>query len=330
LEEDKNFCARTDLAVEAHEILKEDKINGIEIFEQDLKDIFITKVNIKEQSAAEKLNKSIGSYITIDCVNLRDNIVEYRERVIKILAENISQLVDNRKFENTLIVGLGNWNVTPDALGPKVVSKVLVTRHIKNILPEELKNSVRAVSAISPGVLGLTGLETFEIIKGLCEKTKPDLIILVDALAARNASRINSTIQVSNTGITPGMGMGNKRVALDKSSLETEIISLGVPTVIDAATLVNDTMDKILSTMESAVKNSEHARDFYAMLNELDTHEKYNLIKQILDPYEQNMFVTPKEVDEVIERLSNIISNAINIFLHDEITLRDINRFINS
>lgn len=258
---------------------------------------------------------------------LNKNSVECRRQAIKILADSIKKLLADKKFDNILIVGLGNWNITADALGPKVISKVLVTRHMKNFVANELKNTLRTVSAVSPGVLGITGIETFEIVKGICERTKPDLTIIVDSLAARNSSRINSTIQLADTGITPGAGMGNKRVTLDKESLGCEVISIGVPTVIDAATLINDTMDKILNVMvEAYEKNFEH--DFMLNLSNLSSDEKYNLITEILNPYEENMFVTPKEVDEVIERLSNIIANAINISLHNSITLDDIDNFL--
>lgn len=324
--EDK-FSVRTDLALESYQMNKDSNLDGIEIKTQSFDDIQVTIVKITNTNGEKKLSKPIGNYITIECPKLVKNNVKYREQIIKILSDNINKLLENKKHDNVLIIGLGNWNITPDALGPKVISKVLVTRHIKNFIPDELKNSVRCVSAISPGVLGITGLETFEVVKGICEKTNPDLIFVIDSLAARSSSRINSTIQLSNTGISPGAGMGNKRVALDKKTLGSEIISIGVPTVIDAATLVNDTMDKILDAMRDLCeKNFE--RDFFDTLNNIDSMQKYSMIKNILDPYEENMFVTPKEVDEVIERLSNIIANAINISLHNSINLDDINRFI--
>lgn len=303
------------------------EIKGIKIFTEDFKNIHVTTVKIINDNGEKKIGKPKGTYITIESPMLNKNSVECRRQSIKILADSIKKLLADKKFDNILIVGLGNWNITADALGPKVISKVLVTRHMKNFVANELKNTLRTVSAVSPGVLGITGIETFEIVKGICERTKPDLTIIVDSLAARNSSRINSTIQLADTGITPGAGMGNKRVTLDKESLGCEVISIGVPTVIDAATLINDTMDKILNVMvEAYEKNFEH--DFMLNLSNLSSDEKYNLITEILNPYEENMFVTPKEVDEVIERLSNIIANAINISLHKSITLDDIDNFL--
>lgn len=326
----ENKFIRTDLAIESREMYKTNQIGGVKIITQDFKNIRVTSVGIINSIGEKNLNKPRGTYVTLECPFLEKNSLDYREQVIKILAHNLKKLVykkNKTKPENILIFGLGNKNITADSLGPKTVSKVLVTRHIKNFIPEELKNFIKTVSAISPGVLGVTGLETFEILKGICEKTKPDLAIIIDSLAARNISRINSTIQLADTGITPGAGVNNKRKSLNKYTLGCDVISIGVPTVIDAATLVNDTMDKIIDEMISFSKqNFEH--DFFITFNNLDSDEKYSLIKKILSPYENNMFVTPKEVDNVIERLSNIIANAINICLHEKITEQDIDKFI--
>jgi spore protease len=316
-----NFSIRTDLAIEIPDlkervIKSEDSIDDdVEVLNKSIKQIKITEVKIKNNASAKRLGKEQGTYITIEYKQLyKDNA--YHENIVDVLTNNIKHLMRNNSSNNILIIGLGNWNITPDALGPKVVSKVLVTRHIKNFLPNAIKNSVKTVSAISPGVLGITGLETSEVVKGICEKTKPDLLIIIDSLAARDTSRLNSTIQITNTGITPGMGMGNKRTKLSKEQLNTEIISIGVPTVIDAATLVNDTMDQILYSVMDFFKHNVDQHAFLSTLNELNNQKKYDIIKKTLTPYGQNMFVTPKEVDEVIDRLSNIISDSINIAIH--------------
>ena len=172
--------------------------------------------------------------------------------------------------------------------------------------------------------MGITGIETGEIIKGLVEKLKPSLVIAIDALAARRSSRINATIQMSDTGVAPGAGVGNPRMILNKETLGVPVIAIGVPTVVDAATLVSDTMDRILSGM---IAQAEENSPFYEMLQNLEQEEKYTMIAELLDPYTENMFVTPKEVDAVIERLANIIANSINIALHPGITLKDIGRY---
>ena len=330
----KNFSVRTDLALEACQTsdFYSSDLSGVKVSTQDFKNnISVTSVNIINENGERKLLKPKGIYITIECQDLRKNNTECREAVTKILVSNIKKLLSDisstteKKYKNILVVGLGNRKITPDALGSKTISKILVTRHLKNFVPDELKNK-NCVSAISPGVLGVTGLETLEVIKSLCDTIKPDLIFIIDSLAARSSSRINSTIQLSNTGIAPGAGIGNKQPALDKKSLGCDIISIGVPTVIDAATLVNDTVDKILDIISSS-HEKKFMHDLFDILNKFDSERKYELIKNILEPYHENMFVTPKEVDEVIERLSDIIADAINISLHDEVTINNLNKF---
>ncbi len=324
----------TDLAIEANEtrldLAKQtdspEDSEGVEVSTEELENILVTTVEVTNEKGAKDIGKPIGTYITIESSALRDNDVYTHEKIIQILSQNIGKLHNLNKDDLVLIVGLGNWQVTPDALGPKTVSKLLVTRHVanKDILPPEIENDVRSVAAISPGVLGNTGIETCEIVKGIVDKIKPQLVIAIDALAARKTGRINTTIQIANTGVTPGGGMGNPRKALNEETLGVPVLAMGVPTVIDAATLTNDTINRILEDM---IKQTEHGSDFFNTLKHLEEEEKYNLILDILNPYE-NMFVTPKEVDAVIERLSNILGNALNIALHPGIETKDINRYL--
>ena len=326
---------RTDLAVESAELVRSgeqmeelEDIPGVRMsVKQTGEDqaIKTTWIEIYNETGAEQMGKPIGNYITVESESMKRNDVEAHEAIIKILAEQLVKLRDIHEESIILVVGLGNWHVTPDALGPKVVSKILVTRHIMEQLPEDLEGSVRPVSAVSPGVMGLTGIETSDIVKGIVDRIKPDLVIAVDALAARHASRINATIQMSDTGIQPGAGMGNRRTALNEKHLGVPVIAIGVPTVVDAATLVNDSLDLMLSAMAEELPEGS---PFFNMLGSLEGSEKYALICDVLDPYAGNMFVTPKEVDAVIERLSNIIANAVNIALHPGISKEDINRYI--
>lgn len=319
---------RTDLAIEARELAQEsgndEALDGVTVQTENLSHCTITHVRIDTPSGSEKMGKPIGNYITIESDCLKENDIQRHETIMHETAKNISQLAKLKKNATILVVGLGNWNITPDALGPKVISKILVTRHLHDTLPDELTNTVRSVAAISPGVMGITGIETGEIIKGVVAKLKPDLVVAIDALAARKFSRINATIQMSDTGVSPGAGVGNKRMTLDEKSLGVPVIALGVPTVVDAATLVNDTMDRLLAEM---IAQTKEGSEFYKMLHSMDTDEKYQLILEILNPYVGNMFVTPKEVDAVIDRLANIIANAINMALHPGITMEDINRY---
>ena len=324
------FSIRTDLAIESHEMLHTEEegaaLEGIKVTvgEENI-GIRLTSIEILNEEGAEKMGRPIGTYITIESEAMRDNDTIAHEEIAEILARELGKLHCLGNDDVILVAGLGNWNVTPDALGPKVVEKILVTRHIAPAMPQELKGKARPVSAISPGVMGMTGIETLEILSGIVEHIRPSLVIAIDALAARQANRINTTIQMSNTGIHPGAGVGNKRKALNQVTLGVPVIAIGVPTVVDAATLVNDTLDRMLDSM---IQETEIGSEFYSMLQNLAEEEKYILIKKILDPYTGNMFVATKEVDAVIERLSKIIANALNIALHPGIHLSDMNRYI--
>lgn len=332
-EQEKKFNIRTDLAIEAREMIRHKdvddapEIEGVKVTTEEIEpmNIVVTWVEIFNEQGVKNMGKPIGNYITIESETMKDNDREAHEKIIEVLSKQLISLRKIGEDSLILVVGLGNWNVTPDALGPKVVSKVLVTRHIKNTLPKLIDESVRPVSAISPGVMGLTGIETVEIIKGVVDRINPDLVIAIDALAARRTNRINATIQMSDTGVNPGSGVGNKRMALNEETLGVPVIAIGVPTVVDAATLVNDTMDKILDSM---IEEVESGSEFYETLKSLEDQEKYHIITELLNPYAGNMFVTPKEVDAVIDRLSNIIANSINIALHPGINVDDINRYV--
>lgn len=327
----KNYSVRTDLAIEVTEMItketNEKNIEGVEISieEDEEKDIHISWVKIKNEIGEKNMGKPIGNYVTIESEAIKENDTLIHEKITDIFSKNLIKICNLNKNSTILIVGLGNWNVTPDALGPKVISKVLVTRHLKDSLPKEIDENVRPVCAISPGVMGITGIETVEIVKGVVDRLNPDIVIAIDALATRKTSRINSTIQMSDTGVAPGAGMGNKRKILNKETLGVPVIAIGVPTVVDAGTLVNDTIDLMIDILVNEVKTGS---EFYKMIKDLDREEKYNLINNVLNPYTGNLFVTPKEVDAVVERLSKIIANAINIAIHPAIDFDDINRYI--
>lgn len=326
----KSFSIRTDLAIEARELATAgnaeatDALEGVEVKTKETLDYFLTHVRIYSDEGSQRMGKPKGEYITLESEKLKENDIDCHEKIIRILSESIRSLVPLGKEDCILVAGLGNWNITPDALGPKVVSKILVTRHLQGTLPEEIEKTVRPVAAVSPGVMGITGIETGEILKGIIEKLHPSLLIAIDALAARRSNRINAAIQLSDTGVTPGAGVGNKRMTLNKETLGIPVIAIGVPTVVDAATLVNDTMDRILAEM---MQQTEKGTAFYQTLQSLETEEKYQMITEILDPYTGNLFVTPKEVDAVIDRLANIIANAVNIAIHPGITMDDINKY---
>ncbi|MDO5388589.1 MAG: GPR endopeptidase [Clostridia bacterium] len=320
------FSPYTDLALEtAENICRSASAEGVSMKTEkpNLKNTTITSVNITSQKGAETMGKPCGTYITLESSYIKENDIEAHEELISILSKYIKSLCP-KNTKTTLVIGLGNYQVTPDALGPKVVDKVLVTRHIKESVPQDINNSVSSVAALAPGVMGMTGIETVEVVKGVTDHVKPDLVIAVDALAARKVSRVNSTIQLSDTGVAPGAGVGNKRKTIDKETLGVPVIAIGVPTVVDAATMANDTIERVI---EALLSESKKGSSFYNMLKDTAEEEKYSLIREVLDPYAENMFVTPKEVDAVMENLVNIISNSINIALHPGIEPNDINRY---
>jgi spore protease len=330
---------RTDLTLEAQELLKENEIrekgeeavseaepDGIDVENAGDEEIKITRVRITSAAGERALGKAMGNYITLEVPGIRYNDQSLFENTSKALASELASILKLRDDSVVLVVGLGNWNVTPDALGPKTVSSIMVTRHLIEYVPEEIEDGIRAVCAVAPGVLGITGIETGEIIRGIVEKVKPDVVIAIDALASRKLERVNTTIQLADTGISPGSGVGNKRMELSEKTMGVPVIAIGVPTVVDAATMANDAIDMVLDSMINEVPQGT---EFYKMMKSIDRDEKYLLIQEVLRPYLGDLIVTPKEIDETILRLSKVIANGLNIALHKGITKDDVNRYIN-
>ena len=262
---DSNFFPRTDLAIEISDLLKLDQaedyqIPGVEIQEKKLADenLHITRVRILDETGEKQMGKPKGDYITIECPGIKENRPELHQKVIDVAAQSIVSLLPKTAKHplNVLVIGLGNRFATPDTLGPKVANQVFVTRHIALKAPELMEEDMAHLSSFAPSVMGLTGIETAEIIRGVAENVKPDCIIAIDALAARNVSRINTTIQISDTGISPGAGVGNCRKELNEETIGCKVIAIGVPTVVDTATLVSDTLSEITQQM---VRQAEHS-----------------------------------------------------------------------
>ncbi len=331
----RNRDIRTDLALEAREILREEAMKSKEGWQGDPKGVVvenagdeqikISRVRVVSSEGEQAIGKPMGNYITIEVPGLREEDQDLFEDTCRVLADELSSLINLGEKSTVFIVGLGNWNVTPDALGPKVVSSVMVTRHLVQYVPEQIDQSVRPVCAVAPGVLGITGIETGEVVKGIVEKVRPDLIIAIDALASRKMNRVSTTIQIADTGISPGSGVGNRRMELSRETMGVPVIAIGVPTVVDAATMANDTIDLVLDSM---IKQAPQGSDFYKMLADIDPEEKYQLIREVLEPYIGNLIVTPKEIDDIIDRISKVIANGLNIALHRGITPRDVNRYM--
>lgn len=314
----------TDLVLEAHQVLLQTSqlpsIDGIKSHVEDLGDIEVSTIEISSQAAAERIGKAQGKYITIESSGLREKDSRLEERVHKVLQQKLEQIMDLKEDTKVLVVGLGNWNVTPDSLGPSVVEKLHVTRHLMALYPDRLGPGFRNVCAISPGVLGLTGIETSEIIYGLVGRVNPDLVIAIDALAARSLHRLHTTIQISDTGIYPGSGVGNRRQGLTSQDLGIPVIALGVPTVVDAATLTNDVIDLMIQAMKKEASGlSENISQVLQLLDGFTGDEKQKFIREVLSPSIGRMMVTPKEVDRLLTDISNLVAGSLNAALHPRV-----------
>ena len=316
----EKYNIRTDLALEEKERFESDQVEvqGVVLEEEYDKEreIRVTTVRIETENGAKTMGKPVGTYLTIEAPNLSspDEGIhrEVSEELAKYLIEVMKKIIPESEHDKeVLVIGLGNRQATPDALGPYVADNLNVTRHIvkeygKYAALEEM-NCV--VSAIVPGVMAQTGMETAEIIKGVVRETKPDLLIVIDALAARNSRRLNRTIQNADTGINPGSGVGNYRNAITKETIGVPVIAIGVPTVVDAVTIVSDTMENLLSALET----SESLKGVGLVLGGYSEAEKYELIKELIAPNLNSMFMTPKDIDETVKRLSYTISEGLNL-----------------
>ena len=301
-EQESLYVSRTDLAVEIQEELREHTpLDGILVRtkvdrQKGIKETVITVENEKGEKA---LLKPKGTYITIEGEDLSSSDESYHKTMCHALFCHLKKLL--KGYEHILVAGLGNQEVTPDALGPYVVSNLAITRHLKK---ENLLEQGVTLSAISPGVMAQTGMETGEIIKALVKEIHPDVIVAVDALAARSSERLNKTIQISDTGISPGSGVGNHRKEITKKTMGVKVIAVGVPTVIAVPTIVNDALEMLLQALgESRLQNS---------YEEFTEQEKFQLAREILAPDLADMYVTPKNIDEVVKKISYTISEAFN------------------
>lgn len=352
----EKYNVRTDLAIEAHELLQEreqttqrETISGVIVKERDEEGVHISTVEITNEGA-KKLGKKAGSYITFEVQGIRNKDTELQEVVERVFAKEFNQFMKQlgiKEDATCLVVGLGNWNVTPDALGPIAVENLLITKHIFELQPEQISDGFRPVSAITPGVMGITGIETSDIIQGVIDKTKPDFVIAIDALAARNIERVNTTIQVSDSGIHPGSGVGNKRKELSKETLGIPVIAVGIPTVVDAVSITSDTIDYVLKHFGREMKEGnkpsrsltpagmtfgekrtlteedlpelETRKNIFGMIGGLEEDEKRQLIREVLSPLGHNLMVTPKEVDVFIEDMANVLAAGLNAALHGDV-----------
>ncbi len=326
------YQIRTDLAIES---IKNIKGISEEVIEENIK---ITKVSVDDKTS-KLINKKKGNYITIEFEDVTD-IANY-EKVKKKFINELSNLLNILKIDkkaSCLIIGLGNSKSTPDSLGPLTVNNIIVTNHLFEL--DELSNDYRRVSVLIPGVMGQTGLETSDVISSIVNKFNPDFLIVIDALASQSIERVNKTIQITDTGIHPGSGIGNSRKEISFETLNVPCIAIGVPTVVDAITIVSDTINymhkhytysklninnpthKLMVTKPNYLKekipvNKKDKETLLGIVGTLEENEIKQLLFEVLTPIGYNMMVTPKEVDFLIEKLSNLIGNGINETLHN-------------
>lgn len=350
MKHEEDYVVRTDLALEAQEMnVKDDPASsdsdGIEVEESEKNEIKITYVTVDE-AGAERIGKKAGHYVTLESQAIRKQDTRLQADLSKMVSRQLRKLLINtgvNEQQKGLVVGLGNHHITPDALGPLVIDHVMVTTHLFELQPETVAEGYRPVSAVTPGVMGVTGIETSDMVHGIIEEVKPDFVIVIDALASRSISRINATIQLSDTGIHPGSGVGNKRKEISRETYGIPVISIGVPTVVDAVTITSDTIDYVLkhfgrewrekdrpsnalspalnpferkTLTDEDLPDEEQSKAVLGMFGQLPAEEKKQLIKEVLTPLGHNLMVTPKEVDGFIRDMAHVIATGINGALH--------------
>ncbi|GLB29035.1 germination protease [Lacrimispora amygdalina] len=324
---ENTFEVRTDLAVEEKESFPGDggEISGVSLREWHRSDsrIKMTEVKILDEKGSKAMGKPIGTYITLEADQLSLKDEDYHREVSEELSAQISKLLEGKDFRkpdfHVLVAGLGNSSVTPDSLGPRVLKNLQVTRHLKVQYGEDFwrGKTMPVISGIAPGVMAQTGMETAEILKGIIKETKPDLIIAIDALAARSVKRLGTTIQLTDTGIHPGSGVGNHRHSLTKESLGVPVMAIGVPTVVGAAAIVHDTV----RTLIRALSENMETKGMGDFMENLNSDEQYDLIRELLEPEFGPLYVTPPDIDETVKELSFTISEGIHMtFLGQEVS----------
>lgn len=293
---------RTDLAIECKEMLDEDNKGDTELKGMTVKkihygeDILATRIEITDSIGEARMGKPVGNYITIEAEGLLQEKDGVKEKLEHAVSEELKQLIKFHYNLKVLVAGLGNSMVTPDSLGPEVASKIKVTRHLFIIFDADGDDEMSCVSCVVPGVTATTGMETADIIKKAAELSKPEVVIVIDSLAARNIERVSTTIQITDTGIAPGGGMGNTRTGVNEKTVGAKVIAIGVPTVIDATTIIRDALS---DNMESAEK-----------------------VEAYIENYDRQMIVTSTDIDTIIKDFSDVIANGINKTLHPGIYLQ--------
>lgn len=334
----------TDLALESRELIVSregpPELPGVEVDTEEYDIARVTRIKITTDEGSRLMGKVRGNYSTVESEVLTNREKSSYGKLIELLAREIGSFIEDIPMDATVLVaGLGNWNATPDALGPRVVGRMLVTRHLLGDDGPDLGVQLRPVAAIAPGVLGLTGVETGEIIQGIVERIQPAQVIVVDALAARGTRRLCSTIQIADSGINPGAGVGNRRAGITAATLGVPVLAIGVPTVVRAATIVSDGIDHLLGRApggnEEDIPGRTHLKVDTAQLREgadqlfeAPDELKQKTITEVLAPFLGDLIVTPKEIDVLIQDVARIVSGALNTCLQPEFSFEEIEQYV--
>lgn len=305
----------TDMAIEARDIVRgdaRDEVPGVRVRESQSDGVVVTEVEIFEESAEKLMGKPRGHYITLDVPAFKERDPDLKRHLMERLTAELKMLVPQSLTQSVLVVGLGNWNATPDALGPRVVERLLVTRHLGKVVAKDIRERMRSVAAVAPGVLGTTGIETLDIIRGIVKEAQPDMVIAIDALAARNLDRLLGSVQIADTGIHPGSGVGNRREGLTRESVGVPVIAIGVCTVVQSISIAQEAVHLLADQLADDMT-------FYDILKQMAPSTQRGLIDEVLGTRFSELMVTPKEIDVLIDDMAEVLGEALNRTLQPEL-----------
>ncbi|POB09203.1 MAG: GPR endopeptidase [Sulfobacillus thermosulfidooxidans] len=305
----------TDMAIEARDIVRgeaHEEVPGVRVDKQKDRHVDVTRVEVFNSQGARLMGKPQGHYVTLDVPGFKEREAGLRADLVDVLTDELKALIPEDTRKSILVVGLGNWNATPDALGPRVVERLLVTRHLSELVPPEIQERMRPVAAVAPGVLGTTGIETLDMIKGIVSEAHPDLVIAVDALAARSLDRLLGSVQIADTGIHPGSGVGNKRQGLSHESVGVPVTAIGVCTVVQAMSIAQEALRLLVQQLADDAK-------FYKILEEMGEPNQNALIEEVLGERLGGLMVTPKEIDLLINDMADVLAESLNRALQPQL-----------
>lgn len=302
-----------ELALEAHDLLRGahgGEIPGVKLTEETDGSATIHTITILDETGSRIMQKPMGTYVTIHTTQLGLNHHGVQQELTHLVARHLQPFVQlPSQTDGVLVVGLGNWKSTPDGLGPRLINQLMATRHLYGNVPEQILEGVRPVTTVAPGVLGMTGIESADVVRGIVDRVHPRLIIVIDALAAGDVSRLGTTVQISDTGIHPGAGVGNQRAGINQTTMQVPVVSIGVPMVVKAKVLAHNALEEFWNQLRKRPQLQK-------LLDELPQPLMHSMLQTALEPCQNNLEVTPKEIDDLVQNCSAILSGAITQVLH--------------